>query len=108
MISQQRIVSRGYWGVRDVKRIRRDGPVATVNNMEAAARLILSGVYLGYLPAHYARRWEEAGDLKPLLPSELTYAAPFDLAYDQAKLALPPVRLFAALAKKVLARPVVL
>lgn len=105
MIGQQRLVSRGYWGVRDVKHIRGERPVATVNNMEAAARLILSGAYLGYLPAHYARRWEETGELKPLLPGELSYAAPFELAYDQAKLALPPVRLFATLAEETLARP---
>ncbi len=104
MIAQQRLISRGYWGARDTKHIRSDRPVATVNNMEAAAQLILSGDYMGYLPVHYARRWEEAGELKRLLAEELTYAAPFEMAYDQAKLALPSVRLFTTLAAEMLAR----
>lgn len=104
MIGKYRLVSRGYWGSRDAKHIRSERANATVNNMEAAARLILSGDYLGYLPEHYATGWEEGHMLKKLLPAELTYLAPFELAYDPAKLVLPPVKLFTSLAASVLAR----
>ena len=104
LIVKHRLVSRGYWGSRDSKHIRSERASATVNNMEAAARLILSGDYLGYLPEHYAKPWEQAQALKKLLPEELTYLAPFEIAYDQAKLALPPVKLFTTLAASVLTR----
>ncbi len=104
VISKYRLVSRGYWGSRDAKHIRSERASATVNNMEAAARLILSGDYLGYLPEHYAKVWEQAKTIKKLLPAELSYLAPFEVAYDPAKLALPPVKLFTSLAASVLAR----
>jgi DNA-binding transcriptional LysR family regulator len=52
--------------------------------MEAGAQLILSGEYLGYLPAHYAAAWVARGEMKRLLPDELTYDAPFELAYGLA------------------------
>ena len=104
VIGTYRLVSRGYWGSRDTKHIRSERASATVNNMEAAARLILSGDYLGYLPEHYAKGWEQAKILKKLLPAELTYLAPFEIACDPAKLVLPPVKLFTSLAATVLAR----
>ncbi|WP_297372033.1 LysR family transcriptional regulator [Acidocella sp.] len=103
-LGRQRIVSRGYWGARDTKHIRSQRPAAVMNNMEVAAQLILSGDYLGYLPQHYAKRWVDAGEMKPLLTDELAFNAPFELAYDAAKLALPPVRLFVDLATRVLTR----
>jgi DNA-binding transcriptional LysR family regulator len=94
LISQQRVISRGYWGARDIKQFGTDRGGATVNNMEAGAHLILSGEYVGYLPAHYAQAWVEAGDMKALLAHDLTYAAPFDLAYNPAALKLQPARFF--------------
>jgi DNA-binding transcriptional LysR family regulator len=104
MVARQRLVSRGYWGSRDTKHIRTEHASATVNNMEAAARLILSGEYLGYLPEHFARGWVERGEMKALRPEELSYLAPFEIAYDQAKLSLPAVKLFTSLAISLLAR----
>jgi DNA-binding transcriptional LysR family regulator len=94
LISQQRVISRGYWGARDIKQFGSDRGSATVNNMEAGAHLILSGEYVGYLPAHYAQSWVETKDMKPLLPDELHYAAPFDLAYNQSALKLKPAKFF--------------
>ncbi len=101
-ISQHRLVSRGYWGSRDTKRIRNERASATVNTMEAAAQLILSGVYLGYLPVHYAARWVRQEEMKPLLTGELCYSAPFEIAYDETKATLPPVKLFIAQARALL------
>lgn len=41
---------------------------ALVTNVEAAATLILSGPFIGYLPQHYAKRWLRTGELVALLP----------------------------------------
>ncbi|WP_207479964.1 LysR family transcriptional regulator [Arenibaculum pallidiluteum] len=80
-IRRARIVTRGYWNQHDI--VRLDLPAtaaaATVFEMEAQAMLVLSGAYLGFLPAHYARQWVERGELRALLPEALSYDAPFDL-----------------------------
>jgi DNA-binding transcriptional LysR family regulator len=94
LISAQRLVSRGYWGTRDTKQLGGGRGNATVNSMEAGAQLILSGEYIGYLPEHYAKGWVARGEMKALLPDELTYAAPFELVYDRAVEKLAPARLF--------------
>ncbi len=41
---------------------------ALVTNVEAAATLILSGPFIGYLPQHYAKRWLRTEELVALLP----------------------------------------
>jgi DNA-binding transcriptional LysR family regulator len=46
---------------------------ATVFSMEAAAVLILSGRFGGFLPAHYAQRWVDSGEMRALRPDLLTY-----------------------------------
>jgi DNA-binding transcriptional LysR family regulator len=84
LVSRQRLISRGYWGSRDTKHISNGRSSATVNNMEAGAQLILSGEYLGYLPAHYAAAWVARGEMRQLMHHELTYAAPFELVYGVA------------------------
>jgi DNA-binding transcriptional LysR family regulator len=94
LISGQRLISRGYWGTRDTKQFGAGRGSATVSNMEAGAHLILSGEYLGYLPDHYAEQWVARGEMKTLMPAELTYEAPFDLVFNQASEKLPPVKLF--------------
>ena len=94
LIATQRLISRGYWGTRDTRQFGAGRGSATVNSMEAGAQLILSGEYLGYLPQHYAEPWVARGQMKALLPEELTYDAPFDLAFQQATERLAPARLF--------------
>lgn len=88
------IVGRTYWGQRDLKIFAVGGPKAVVNDMESEARLILSGAYLGYLPAHYARPFVDAGRLKALRPDLFDYAAPFQLAHAPEKLREPIAKLF--------------
>jgi DNA-binding transcriptional LysR family regulator len=41
--------------------------------METQLILIRSGHYLGLLPVHYAQRWADQGELKPLLPDTLQF-----------------------------------
>jgi DNA-binding transcriptional LysR family regulator len=78
-IRAQRIVARGYWRRADLNRIGVEREAAAVDNMEAQATLILSGAYLGYLPAHFAAHWVAQGKMRSLLPDALAYRAPFTL-----------------------------
>jgi DNA-binding transcriptional LysR family regulator len=72
------LIGRYYWNSRDLKIFAIANPKATVSDMEAEARLILSGRYLGYLPDHFAARYidEEYGggakSRRPMLLSART------------------------------------
>lgn len=81
-IQRHRIVGRSYWGARDLKIFAVPAPRAVVSDMEAEARLILSGRYLGYLPEHFARPFVEAGRLRMIRPDLLGYSAKFQAAHD--------------------------
>lgn len=54
---------------------------AIVHSMEAAAMLILSGKYIGFLPDHFARRWEDTKELTRVLPSMTSHTVPFGVMY---------------------------
>jgi LysR family transcriptional regulator, transcriptional activator for bauABCD operon len=47
---------------------RDESVMASVANVEAAAMLILSGPFIGFLPQHYARKWLDTGELIALQP----------------------------------------
>lgn len=79
------IVARGYWGSRDLKMFAIAAPRAVVSDMEAEARLILSGRFLGYLPEHFARQFVEQGRMRSLRPELFSYQALFQAAYDPVK-----------------------
>lgn len=90
-VRMHRLVARNYWGARDIKIFAIAGPGAIVSDMEAEARLILSGHFLGYLPEHYARRFVEQGRLRALRPDLFGYRAVFQLAYNPATARRPVV-----------------
>lgn len=46
---------------------------ATAATMEAMLGMVLSGLYLGYLPQHACEAWIERGELKSLLPGTYAY-----------------------------------
>ncbi|MGY0789016.1 LysR family transcriptional regulator [Azospirillum brasilense] len=50
---------------------------ATATDREGVAFLILTGCYVGFLPAHYARQWVERGAMRALLPERFHYAQEF-------------------------------
>lgn len=54
---------------------------AIVHTMEAAAMLILSGKYIGYLPDHFARRWEDTNEMTRVLPSITSHTVPFGVMH---------------------------
>ncbi len=96
VLARYPVVARGYWATRDVRHLNSERQTANVNNMEAGARLILSGAYLGYLPEHYAQGWVQAKQMRAVLPQELGYVAPFEIAFSGAIRHSRPARLFVA------------
>lgn len=74
-------VQRTFMGEREFPFSGRDEGlvVASVTNVEAAAMLILSGEYIGFLPFHYARQWIDSGELSVLLPDRFVRFSQFSL-----------------------------
>mgnify|MGYP001191833012 CR=1 FL=1 len=70
---------RGYREQPLPARLKDVVPAAEAHNMEAIAHMVLSGCYLGYLPAHYAAGWRQAGTLRALRPHELDFFSQFHL-----------------------------
>lgn len=64
-------VLRSHLGRADEERFLDMNVRATANNMEAMLTLLLTGTYIGLLPDHLARPWEDAGDLWALSAPEL-------------------------------------
>jgi len=58
--------------------------MASVANVEAAAMLILSGPFIGFLPQHYARKWLDTGELIALQPERF-------LRYSEISLVTRPI-----------------
>jgi DNA-binding transcriptional LysR family regulator len=94
VLSQHAVISRGYWANRDVRHIRSVRSPVNVNNMEAEARLILSGGYLGYLPSHYAEQWIRSGAMRSIRSGDMGYVAPFEIVHAPNALERSGVRRF--------------
>jgi len=54
-----------------------DNDPAVAYNTEAVAALIRTGNYVGWLPAHYASRWVESGEMRPLKADLTNYEAAY-------------------------------
>lgn len=52
-------------------------PATTAQHMESVALLVLSGRYVGFLPAHYAAEWEARGQMRALWPERYRYSNTF-------------------------------
>ncbi len=79
------LVTRSYWNAADLRKRGFGHSTATVESMEAQLALILSGKFVGYLPEHYAQSSVKEGQLRPLLPSEFGYQAPFSLIFRRGR-----------------------
>lgn len=57
-------------------------PVSTAESeyMEGTAHFVLADTHVGYLPQHYARRWVDAGRLRPIRPEAYGYELTMHLA----------------------------
>ena len=85
-----RIVARGYMQQYDLEQLGVSKAAATVENIEAAAILIISGAYIGFLPAHFAEQWVKTGEMRRLGAGALNLMSPFD-AITRRGVAPPPI-----------------
>ncbi|BBP60875.1 LysR family transcriptional regulator [Pseudomonas sp. St316] len=99
VITQQRMVGRGYWSQAELARHGFKHSAATVESMEAQLILVLSGAYVGYLPEHYAQAWVDKGDLRVLLPATFGYQAPFSMIVRRGRSREPLIQTFRDLLK---------
>ncbi|MGE0238669.1 MAG: LysR family transcriptional regulator [Parvibaculaceae bacterium] len=86
------IVARGYLHSQDLKRLGHRQADATVEMMEAQLILILSGGFIGYLPAHYAATWVARGALRRLCDARLSYDSTFYAVSQRGAAENPLVR----------------
>lgn len=79
------MVTRRYWNQAELNKRGFRQSNASVESIEAQLTLILSGRYIGYLPAHYAQSWEQKGALCRLLPEHFHFRAPFSFAFRRGR-----------------------
>jgi DNA-binding transcriptional LysR family regulator len=72
-------ISRGYLERFDSAFFRTEDYSATVTETEAAAVLIETGLYIGFLPEHYAAEWVRSGSMRALLPDRMRFVSSFHL-----------------------------
>ena len=96
VLSDYAVVARGYLHQLDLKRIGHHGEAATVEIMEAQLILVLSGAFIGYLPAHYAQAWVERGELRALRDEHYAYDSAFYLVTQRGSAESPLVQRFVA------------
>jgi DNA-binding transcriptional LysR family regulator len=65
-----------------------------VSSMEAQAILVLSGLYLSYLPDHYAKAWVNSGEMRSLSPKIPCILSKFFLATRAESRSSPILGLF--------------
>ena len=80
-LAEHAYVNRGYFeGATKLKIIGSLVPSATAWHVEGVAMLILSGAYIGFLPAHFAAAWCRADRMRPLLAGTMHYRESFSVA----------------------------
>ena len=76
-------IKRGYVTDLSINHVRPKTLSATTYHMEATAQMILAGHHVGYLPNDLAKRYEEKGMMKILLPNEASYEVKHHWAYRE-------------------------
>lgn len=73
-LSTAKFVLRGTSLARETPNIVASQKRAAISpTAEGRATFILSGEFVGYLPAHFARQWTEKGQMLPIFENELSY-----------------------------------
>ena len=80
ILSNYPISSRTYQQQKEVHGIELGASQAMVSNMEAQMLLIRSGRFLGTLPVHFARDWEQRGSIRRIDHDDLVWRSDFFLA----------------------------
>jgi DNA-binding transcriptional LysR family regulator len=87
IIQSSRKVTRGYLEGRDVQSlgVNQSLSSAVVQNLEAAAILILAGGHIGFLPWHFAMPWKTRDEMKAILPLEIVYESNFHIVIRRGR-----------------------
>ncbi|MDH4871291.1 LysR family transcriptional regulator [Pseudomonas sp. BN515] len=88
-IAVSRIAVRGYMQQYDLDVLGVSKAAATVDNIEALAILVISGAYIGLLPAHVAEQWVSTREMRHLPISRDQLESPFDVITRRG--AAPPI-----------------
>jgi DNA-binding transcriptional LysR family regulator len=78
------LISRGYLDNFDADFFGTAVHQATVSEIEAAAVLVLSGRFIGFLPEHYALGYVRSGLMRAIKPDTIGLHVSFALAYKKA------------------------
>ncbi|MNH35271.1 LysR substrate binding domain protein [compost metagenome] len=78
----------------DLEQLGISKAAATVENIEAAAILIISGAYIGFLPVHFAEQWVKTGEMRRLGANTLDLTSPFDVITRRGVSPPPILRAF--------------
>jgi DNA-binding transcriptional LysR family regulator len=73
------ISSRGYWREGQLRQMGFERIEAVVYHIEPQLSLIMSGGYLGFLPDHYARAWEDQGHIRRINTDVGSYSCSFEI-----------------------------
>ncbi len=71
--------------------------MATSHQTEGVMLLVLTGRYIGFLPDHFARAWEEKSKIRAILPQKIQKTTEIIAITHKAGKANPMVRQFLSL-----------
>jgi DNA-binding transcriptional LysR family regulator len=80
MVGQYPFAVRPYAKGFELQHVPGASAKIAVSSMEAQAMLVLSGLYLSYLPEHYAKAWVKTGEMRSLSPKIPRILSKFFLA----------------------------
>lgn len=93
-IDNSRFAVRSYRHFDDLYRVNHPRAGASVVQMEAQLMLILSGRFIGFLPAHLAEQWEKKECLRAVKPKSYCFSSLHNIAYRESDADRPLIRAF--------------
>jgi LysR family transcriptional regulator, transcriptional activator for bauABCD operon len=72
-------IARGYLERFDEEFFSTPTHRAVVHQIEAAALLILTGRFIGFLPDHYAAEWVAKGEMRAIKQDSIVFRSPFTI-----------------------------
>ena len=94
LLSEQRVVSRDVWISLEVEKLLSRRADALINHIDSKTHLILTGSYIGFMPAFHANRWVETGELRAIRPKDFSWATPYYILVKKGALPSRQLRAF--------------
>lgn len=93
-VDAARFSVRGYRQFDDLYRVGHPRASASTVDMEAQLMLIFSGMFIGFLPEHFARPWVRDGQLRAIRPRNFHFSSAHNVAYRASDAERPLIRAF--------------